>query len=90
MRRIVTGSLAAVAALLSGCAAGIDPMPTADGRAGYNIECGGSAYTWAKCYKAAAKVCPAGFDVIDRDSSSTPTNFGPLVERNLIVACKRA
>jgi hypothetical protein len=64
-------------------------MPTADGRDGYNIECGGSAYSWAKCYKAAAKTCPSGFDVLDRDSSSTASQFGPIVNRSMVVACKR-
>jgi hypothetical protein len=87
MRKIITGSL--VAALLSGCAASVERMPTADGRDGFNIECGGSAYSWAKCYKAAAKTCPSGFDVLDRDSSSTASQFGPVVNRSMVVACKR-
>jgi hypothetical protein len=64
-------------------------MRTGDGRDGYAISCDGSAYSWAKCYKAAAKACPAGYDVLDRDSNTTATNYGPNVSRSVIVACKR-
>lgn len=76
------------AVVLAGCAANVDRIQTGDGRTGYNIECGGSAYSWAKCYKAAAKACPTGFDVLSRDGATTPSNYGPVVDRNMIVACK--
>ncbi|SEH41117.1 hypothetical protein SAMN05192544_1001303 [Paraburkholderia hospita] len=88
MLRTTTGIVIG-AALLAGCAAGVERMQTPDGREGYSIECGGSAYSWAKCYKAATKACPAGYDVLTRDSSTTPTNYGPLVDRNMVIACKR-
>ncbi len=88
MRSVITVSLAAVT--LIGCAARVEPMQTGDGRNGFSISCNGSAESWAKCYKAAAQSCPAGYDVIDRDTTATATGYGPLITRNLIVACKRA
>ncbi|GJH00266.1 hypothetical protein [Paraburkholderia terrae] len=76
------------AVALAGCAASVDRIQTGDGRTGYNIECGGSAYSWAKCYKAATKACPTGYDVLSRDGSTTQTNYGPAVDRSMVVACK--
>lgn len=89
MLKIITGSLVS-AALLGGCAASVEPMRAGDGRDGYAISCDGSAYSWAKCYRAAAKACPTGYDVLDRDTNTTATAYGPNVSRSLVVACKRA
>ncbi|KDR25974.1 hypothetical protein BG60_26565 [Caballeronia zhejiangensis] len=84
--KIITGSL--VIAALAGCAASVDQIQTGDGRNGYSISCNGSADSWTKCYRAATQACPAGYDVVDRDSSSTPTAYGPMVTRSMTIACK--
>ena len=77
------------AAIMSGCTASVKTMPTPDGKMGYQVSCDGSASDWAKCYEGAAKACSNGkYDVVDRDSSSTPTMYGPLVRRTMIISCK--
>ena len=74
--------------LLLGCAATVKQMTTPDGKQGFLVECDGSADSWATCYEAAAKSCQGKYTVIDRNETSTPTQFGPLVRRNLIAECK--
>lgn len=88
MRKL--SSLAALVVLgITGCAATVEPMPTPDGKQGFLIGCDGSADSWASCYKAATKQCGGGtYTVVNQNESSTPTNFGPLVRRHLIVQCK--
>ena len=76
------------AVLISGCAAGVKPVTTPEGRAGFFVSCDGSADDWGTCYEAAAVACKGKYGVIDRDSNSTATMYGPLVRRNLIIECK--
>lgn len=73
---------------LAGCAATITPMTTPDGKQGFLVECDGSADSWATCYKAATAECKGPYKVVDRNESSTPTPYGPLVRRSLIAECK--
>ncbi|MGF6921709.1 hypothetical protein [Paraburkholderia sp. 40] len=73
---------------LAACAAVVEPMPTPDGKQGFSISCDGSADSWTKCYKAAAQACGGKYDVINSNMTSTPTGYGPMVTRNLIVSCK--
>ena len=79
-----------LALLIAGCASPkVEPMQTADGKQGFVVSCNGSADSWATCYKAATSACPSGkYSVIDRNESSTPTAYGPMVRRNLIAECK--
>ncbi|MES2363970.1 MAG: hypothetical protein V4646_19525 [Pseudomonadota bacterium] len=73
---------------LLGCAAAVKPMTTPDGKQGFLISCDGSGDDWATCYNAANQACGGlKYKVIDRNESSIPTNYGPLVRRNLIVEC---
>ena len=81
--------LVVIAALvLTGCAANVTSIRAPDGRRGFTISCNGSAESWAKCYRAATESCGGAYDVVDRNQSSTPTGLGPLVARELVVACK--
>ena len=73
---------------LAGCAATVRPLTTPEGKQGFLVECDGSADNWSSCYEAAAKACQGKYNVIDRNESSTPTPYGPLVRRNLIAECK--
>lgn len=73
---------------LAGCAASVAPISAPDGRRGFTISCNGSADSWAKCYRAATEACGGPYDVVDRNQSSTPTGLGPMVTRDLVVACK--
>lgn len=77
------------AATLAGCTANVRPMTTPEGKQGFLVECDGSADSWATCYEAATKACAGKYSVIDRNESSTPTAYGPLVRRNLIAECKK-
>lgn len=87
MKPIALGALAATV-LIAGCAATVRPMTTPEGKQGFLIACDGSADSWASCYEAATKACGGKYNVIDRNESSTPTAYGPLVRRNLIAECK--
>ncbi len=74
---------------LCGCSATVTPMQTPDGKEGVLVSCDGSIDDWASCYAAATKACSSGkYRVIDKNESSTPTAYGPLVRRNLIAECK--
>lgn len=77
-----------VAAALAGCAAGVETVTAPNGKPGFLITCNGSADSWAKCYNAAIKQCNGPYDIVDKNETSTPTGYGPLVHRNLIIACK--
>lgn len=80
-----------VAAILGlhGCTATVKPMQTPDGKVGFLVNCDGSADDWSSCYAAATKACTRGkYLVIDKNESSTPTSYGPLVRRHLIAECK--
>lgn len=74
---------------LTACAAGVKPITTPAGKQGYLISCDGSADDWSTCYEASIKACGGPYNVVDRNESSTPTAYGPLVRRNMIVECKR-
>lgn len=79
----------ATLAVLTGCAAVVDPMTTPDGKRGFAISCDGSAESWSKCYNAAIQSCGGAYDVVDKNQSSTPSAYGPIVTRNLIISCKK-
>ena len=87
--KLIAFSLILSAAAIAGCAATIKPMTTPEGKQGFLVECDGSADSWASCYGAATKACQGKYNVIDRNESSTPTAYGPLVRRNLIAECKK-
>ena len=87
--KLIAFSLILSAAAIAGCAATIKPMTTPEGKQGFLVECDGSADSWASCYEEATKACQGKYNVIDRNESSTPTAYGPLVRRNLIAECKK-
>jgi hypothetical protein len=74
---------------LAACAAQVKPMTTPDGNQGFLVACDGSADDWSSCYEAATKACQGKYRLIDRNESSTPTAYGPLVRRQLIAECKK-
>jgi hypothetical protein len=88
MRMNFTMSIAVLFALV-GCAAGVKPITTPSGKAGFYVSCDGSADDWGTCYLAAAKACGGKYNVVDRNESSTPTAYGPMVRRHLITECAR-
>jgi hypothetical protein len=72
---------------LTGCAAGVSPMTTPDGKKGFSVSCNGSANDWGTCYNAAAEACKGKYDILDRQTTTTPTAYGPMVHRYLVVGC---
>ena len=91
-------TVAAMLIGLCGCSATVKPMQTSatvkqmqtpDGKDGALVTCDGSADDWASCYAAATMACSSGkYRVIDKNESTTPTAYGPLIRRNLIAECK--
>ena len=73
--------------LLAGCAAVVKPMATPNGKQGFSVSCDGSADDWATCYNAAATACKGKYSIIDKQSESTPTAYGPMVRRYIVAEC---
>lgn len=88
MKRTI--STIATAGILVGCAASVvKPITTPNGMQGYFISCEGSADDWSTCYGEATKACNGKYTLIDKNESSTPTPYGPLVRRNMAIECKK-
>lgn len=87
MKNICITVLAA-AWLMMGCAAGVKPITTPDGKRGFVVTCDGSADDWSTCYNAATSACSGKYNVVDRNESSTATAYGPMVRRHMVAECK--
>ena len=74
--------------VLTGCAAGVKPITTPEGKQGFVVTCDGSADDWSTCYQAATKACGGKYGIVDRNESSTPTVHGPMVRRHMVAECK--
>ena len=74
---------------ISGCAAGVKPITTPAGKAGFYVSCDGSADDWSTCYDASNKACGGKYNVVDRNETSTPTAYGPMVRRHMVIECPR-
>jgi len=72
-----------------------------DGKPMHSIQCPGAAQSVAACYEKASQLCgTAGYDILGRNESSSPSSFatatgGTLVAssssvttRNIMVRCK--
>lgn len=72
-----------------------------DGRAGYSLDCSGTARNWGMCYEKAGELCgAAGYDVIQRNGETGEAVGGSaslggasiygssLHFRTMMVACK--
>jgi len=80
--------IAVIATLSLGACASADMISTGDGSKGFSISCNGSGDSWGTCYKLATKSCGGQYDVIDKNQSATPTGYGPMIERNMVIKCK--
>jgi hypothetical protein len=89
MRTKIVLALIGALTMLAGCAAGVKPITTPSGKAGFYVSCDGSADDWSTCYQAAIQACGGTYNVVDRNESSTPTAYGPMVRRHLITECVR-
>lgn len=69
---------------LSGCASA-QRVQLSGSTAGYRVSCSGIQHRLADCYTKAAQVCPAGYDVISKDLSTTVLN--PF-QRSMLVSCR--
>jgi hypothetical protein len=75
---------AAAVAVLAGCASTPKPTTLADGSIGQKVNCNGTVQDWGQCYEAAAKVCPGGINVVDREGLVVEDS----VRRTLFFRCK--
>lgn len=94
MKRILVMSFASLA--IAGCATAKKTY-TADGKAGYSINCSGTALNWGMCYEKAGDVCGTkGYEVLEKigDSgtlvagSQSGLYGGSVINRSIIVKCK--
>lgn len=67
-----------LAAALTGCASS-SPVMGPSGKTNHSITCG--AMLMDQCYAEAAKLCPKGYDVVDRPTR----HIGP---NRMLVECK--
>jgi hypothetical protein len=88
------GVLATLA--LWGCTSA-DPIKLPNGKPGFVIACDGGANRWSSCYKRAAELCPAGYDLVTQNGESRPMlvttgpgmyTAGTIEERELMIECK--
>jgi hypothetical protein len=70
---------------------------TADGRAGYTIDCSGQALTWAMCFEKAGEICGAkGYETLaqtgDQGATVAANQYGlyggSVITRSMVIACK--
>lgn len=74
--------------MTAACAAGVKPITTPDGKRGFVVTCDGSADDWSTCYNAATSACSGKYNIVDRNESSTPTAYGPMIRRHMVAECK--
>jgi hypothetical protein len=65
----------------------VKPITTPEGKQGSLVTCDGGYLDWASCYGEAAKICNGKYKVIDKNETSTATQWGPLVRRYMIIDC---
>lgn len=94
MTRYVT-AIAALA-ILNACASA-NPTYTQEGKAGYVINCSGTARTWGMCQEKAGELCGArGYNVLNTSGdqgfvvSGTQTGAfaGSVISRTMLIECK--
>ena len=76
--------------MLAGCRAHVVKkvtLPT--GENGFYVTCHGTAHDWTECYENARKACNGDYTIADKSETSTPTRYGPIVKRSLMIDCKK-
>jgi hypothetical protein len=72
--------------IISGCATGPfsanRDLETTSQQKGTVVACSGGYKTWQDCNKAAAQLCPNGFEILERDENIN------MQARTLRVSCK--
>lgn len=62
---------------LAGCASATPkPFSGPNGRPAYSMRCSGLGRTLDACYQKAGELCPAGYTVVDRSSSTIAVPAG--------------
>lgn len=63
-----------------------------NGREAYSMECSGAGRTLAECYNVAGKICPNGYDIIDRGSNTigVPSQYGTTIitKQSIAIECR--
>ncbi len=82
-------------AVLSLAACAIEPVQIVgpSGKAAYTMRCSGSGKTLEACYKKAGELCPNGYAIVDRASSTVavPLATGGFIaapQQTLTVECR--
>ncbi len=79
-----------VLVLLNGCAI-TKQIKTPNGNDGYYISCNGLAVSISVCYEKAAKLCPKGYEIIDKNNNSgvaiTPHAIGSMSKKGIFIEC---
>jgi len=77
--------------VLVGCATA-KPVMSPNGKAGYSIECDGTAVSMTICYEKAAEACPKGYLIIDTHNQNgvvaTQYYVGGTSHKGIFVECK--
>ena len=62
------------------------PTALPGGGQGYMVGCSGIQHTMTDCYARSAEICPAGYDIVATDQSSTP--FINPYNRSMFIQCR--
>ena len=86
-RLLITSSIL----LSTGCTSAelIKPVTLPSGKTGFFVTCENGNHDWTTCYESARKACDGDYSVTDKSETSTPTPYGPLVKRNIMIDCKK-
>ena len=81
------------AALLAACA--IEPIKIVgpNGKTAYTMRCSGEGRTLEACYQKSGEICPTGYNIVDRASSTVaiPLATGGILaspQHTLTIECK--
>tara|TARA_B110000967_G_scaffold196998_1_gene228226 strand:- start:472 stop:747 length:276 start_codon:yes stop_codon:yes gene_type:complete len=89
IRKIVTKSfflLIPLMAIMSCTTASEITMPS--GVKGFVVSCGGTANSWASCYKKASTSCPSGYNILEKDEERVIIVDSPGINRTLVISCR--
>ncbi len=67
--RALTSLFAIVAIMCAGCAATSTPLEGPNKKPGHYVRCGSALLD--ACYREAARVCPSGYSVVDRQGGGS-------------------
>jgi hypothetical protein len=81
-----------LSAFLTACAVNPEPFIGPDGKQSYYMRCSGAGRSIPQCFQKAGELCPQGYTIIDRSSSTVgvPVNGSVMMapRQEMAIQCK--